>query len=161
MKKLLIFCAMMFAVMMVSCKQEQATQAVNEEEILSISWSVENPMSNIPYVSIFSNNIEMICYQKIHTDFKPLSEKRDTIIMDTDSWDGIKSLLNLEKFLKLDDEYPLFDPMLQDYPSFFLEVKTNTRSKVVKYEIFEYEELSVIKKLDSLFHSKYNNIFSN
>ena len=159
MKKAVLFLAVSVLMLMISCGDDQPTKT-NTDDIISITWRVEQPMSTEPYITVLINQNEIKCYQKIHTDTVALVDKNDSISLSESDWNEIRSSFDLEDFLNLDSEYLMKDSLIIDYPSNFLDVVTTTQSKTVKYEKFDYADLSVIKRLDSIIRYKYQLFFA-
>ena len=67
---------------------------------------------------------------------------RDTTFQTKDSivnqnlleWENLISNINIDKFFKLEDSYNNHDSLLADWENFYIEIKTNNKSKKVKYE---------------------------
>ncbi len=153
---LLLASIMMFTI---ACNDGTTTQPVNDDYIMSITWREENLMSPVPYITMIVYQNEIKCHHKILYNTAPLIDKRDSIILNKSVWNEIISSVNLEEFFKLGNEYLMQDTMLQDYSSFFIDIKTAKQTKTVKYED-NFAEYYVIRSLDSILRSKYKEHFS-
>ncbi|MDT3739608.1 MAG: hypothetical protein RO257_08920 [Candidatus Kapabacteria bacterium] len=159
MKKSIVLLLASILMFTIACNEGTTTQPVNNDDIISITWREENLMSPVPYITMIVYQNEIKCLHKILYNTAPLIDKRDSIILNKSVWNEIISSVNLEAFMQLDNEYLMQDTMLQDYSSFYIDIKTAKQTKTVKYED-NFAEYYVIRSLDSILRSKYKEHFS-
>ncbi len=149
MKKSIIFCAVIIAAIMLSCKQEHATQFNKDEKVLIISHGRYHGecIGYCERILEVKSDSTKIIMKGWDTKSIPIA---DTVYNNFSTskviWDSLKASFSLNKFMQLDSvDYPLGSV---DQGHTWIHVKTNLRERIFAFD--ESDSIETIIKLNSM-----------